>query len=68
MPSRSGPQHRLMELVAHDPAAAKRLGIKQSVGKDFVAADAGKHFAHPKVDHNGHRVTIKRNGPAKRDS
>ncbi len=46
MPSVSGPQHRLMEMVAHDPAAAKRLGIKQSVGRDFVEADkaSGKRF------------------------
>jgi hypothetical protein len=44
MPSVSGPQHRLMELVAHNAGAAKRLGIKQSVGKDFVQADIGKHF------------------------
>jgi hypothetical protein len=28
-----------MELVAHDPAAAKRLDIPQSVGKEFSAAD-----------------------------
>ena len=48
MPSKSGRQHRLMELVAHNPAAAKRVGIKQSVGKDFVAADKGKHFSGKK--------------------
>ncbi len=48
MPSKSGKQHRLMELVAHDPKAAKRLGIKQSVGKEFVAADVGKHFGTKK--------------------
>lgn len=33
-----------MEGVAHNPAFAKRVGIKQSVGKDFVAADKGKKF------------------------
>ena len=33
-----------MAMVAHDPAAAKRLGIKQSVGKEFVKADKGKTF------------------------
>lgn len=46
MPSKSGKQHRLMAMVAHDPSAAKRLGIKQSVGRDFVAADkaSGKKF------------------------
>jgi len=31
-----------MAMVAHDPEAAKRLGIPQSVGKDYVAADRGK--------------------------
>jgi len=28
-----------MEMVAHDPAAAKRVGVSSSVGKDFVEAD-----------------------------
>ena len=44
VPSKSGKQHRLMEMVAHNPKAAKRLGIPQKVGRDFVAADVGKHF------------------------
>ena len=44
MPSVSKKQHNLMEMVAHDPAAAKRVGISQSVGKEFVAADKGKKF------------------------
>ena len=44
MPSVSKKQHNLMEMVAHDPAAAKRVGIPQSVGKEFVAADKGKKF------------------------
>jgi hypothetical protein len=34
-----------MAMVAHDPKAAKRLGIPQSVGKDFTAADKGRKFA-----------------------
>ena len=33
-----------MEAVAHSPAFAKKVGIKQSVGKDFAAADKGKTF------------------------
>lgn len=45
MPSVSKKQHNLMAMVAHDPAAAKRLGISQSVGKDFVKADKGRKFA-----------------------
>ena len=44
MPSKTLKQHRLMAMVAHDPAAAKRLGIPQSVGKDFTSADKGKKF------------------------
>jgi len=42
MPSVSQKQHNLFEMVAHDPQAAKRLGIPQSVGKDYVEADKGK--------------------------
>lgn len=34
-----------MEMVAHDPAAAKRVGVPQTVGKDFVMADIGRKFA-----------------------
>jgi hypothetical protein len=44
MPSKSQAQHNLMEMVAHDPKAAKRVGIPQSVGKDFEKADKGKKF------------------------
>ena len=45
MPSASGKQHRLMALVANDPAAAKRLDIPQKVGKEFMEADKGRKFA-----------------------
>lgn len=45
MPSKSQAQHNLMAMVAHDPKAAKRLGIPQSVGKDYVEADKGKKLA-----------------------
>lgn len=45
MPSKSGKQHRLMEMIAHDPKAAKRLGVPQAVGKEFVMADQGRKFA-----------------------
>lgn len=44
MPSKSPKQHRLMEAVKHNPEFAKKVGIKQSVGADFVAADKGKGF------------------------
>ena len=42
MSTTSPAQHRFMEMVAHDPAAANRVGVPQSVGQDFVAADAAK--------------------------
>ncbi len=34
-----------MALVANDRAAAKRLGIPQKVGKEFMEADKGRKFA-----------------------
>ena len=47
MPSVSKPQQNLMRGVAHDPAFAKKMGIPQSVGRDYVNADkaAGVRFA-----------------------
>jgi len=44
MPSVSKKQHNLMEGVAHNPAFAKKVGIPQSVGKEFATADKGKTF------------------------
>ena len=44
MPSVSKPQARLMAAVAHNPAFAKKVGIPQSVGKEFNKADKGKTF------------------------
>ena len=44
MPSTSKKQHNLMAMVANDPKAAKRLGIPQSVGAEFVKADKGLKF------------------------
>jgi hypothetical protein len=44
MPSKTRAQHNLMAMVANDPAAAKRVGVPQSVGKEFVKADKGLKF------------------------
>jgi len=44
MPSKSRAQHNLMEAVAHIPKFAKKVGIPQSVGKDFAKADEKKSF------------------------
>lgn len=43
MPSTSKKQHRLMEAVKHNEAFAKKVGIPQSVGADFTAADKAQH-------------------------
>ena len=45
MPSTSKKQHNFMAAIAHNPAFAKRVGVSQSVGKDFNNADKGKKFA-----------------------
>ncbi len=44
MPSASKKQHNLMAMVANDPAAAKRVGVPQSVGAEFMKADKGLKF------------------------
>ena len=75
MPSKSKKQHNLMAMVAHDPKAAKRLGIPQSVGKEFTEADKGRKFGSggrpdlakvnkPKTDH-GKMNLFKEGGMAK---
>ena len=45
MPSTSAKQHNFMAAIAHSPSFAKKVGVSQSVGKDFAAADKGKTFA-----------------------
>jgi hypothetical protein len=44
MPSTSKKQHNFMEAIAHNKAFAKKVGVPQSVGKDFSKADKGKTF------------------------
>jgi len=39
MPSKSKAQHNFFEAVAHSPKFAEEVGVPQSVGKDFAAAD-----------------------------
>lgn len=44
MPSSSKKQHDFMNAVAHSPAFAKKVGVPQSVGKDFSNADKSRKF------------------------
>ena len=45
MPSVSGKQHRFMAAVANNPKFAKKAGVPQSVGDEFLKADTGRKFA-----------------------
>ena len=45
MPSTSDKQRRFMAAAAHDPKFAKRVGIPQSVAKEFNQSDKGKKLA-----------------------
>jgi hypothetical protein len=45
MPSSSKKQHNFMQAIAHSPSFAKKVGIPQSVGKDFSTADKGRKFS-----------------------
>jgi hypothetical protein len=42
MPTKSRKQSKLMQAVAHSPAFAKKVGIPQTVGQEFVKADAAR--------------------------
>lgn len=45
MPSTSKKQANFMRAVAHSPSFAKKVGVSQSVGKDFAAADKKRRFS-----------------------
>ena len=44
MPSTSKKQHNFMAAVANNPSFAKKVGVPQSVGKEFNQADKGRKF------------------------
>jgi hypothetical protein len=43
MPSSTSKQARTMRAAAHDSSFAKKLGIPQSVAREFVQADKGRN-------------------------
>lgn len=45
MPSSTKKQHNFMAAIANNPAFAKKAGVPQSVGKDFLQADKGRKFS-----------------------
>jgi len=44
MPSTSKKQHNFMAAVANNPSFAKKVGVPQSVGKEFSNADKSRKF------------------------
>lgn len=48
MPAKSQAQAKLMAMVAHSKKASKRLGIPQSVGKEFAVKGKGGVMGLPK--------------------
>lgn len=51
MPSKSPAQHRTMEAAAHDKEFSNKVGIPQSVAREFVEADERKkHTAKKAAD------------------
>ena len=44
MPSVSKKQHNFMAAIAKNPSFAKKVGIKPSVGEEFLKADKGRKF------------------------
>jgi hypothetical protein len=45
MPSKTPEQKKFMQAVANRPAFAKKVGVPQSVGKDFSTADKNRKFS-----------------------
>ena len=60
MPSTSKKQHNFMAAVAKNPKFAKKVGVPQSVGKEFTTADKGRKFSK-----GGDTIATKNNGITK---
>jgi hypothetical protein len=58
MPSKTQPQASLMAGVAHNPVFAAKVGIPQSVGRDFSQADKGTGILKKKKPFGAFRVRI----------
>jgi hypothetical protein len=44
MPSVSKKQHNFMAAVANNPKFSKKVGVKSSIGEEFMKADKGRKF------------------------
>lgn len=52
MPSKSAKQARTMAAAAHDPKFAKKVGIPQTVAKEFNQADKAKPYRGQRTETN----------------
>jgi len=52
MPATSDKQERFMQAVAHNPKFAKKVGVKQKVGKEFVGMADGGEVEKPRKGGN----------------
>ena len=53
MPSKSGPQARMMAAAAHDKSFAKKVGIPRGVAREFNQADAKTGILRKKRQRKG---------------
>jgi len=60
VPSVSKKQHNFMAAVANSPKFAKKVGVPQSVGKEFTTADKDRKFSK-----GGSTMATKNNGITK---
>ena len=65
MPTHSAKQERLMQAVAHNPKFAKKVGIPQSVGKEFVGKSKGGEMKESKAMMGKEIAFMKKKGAPK---
>ena len=65
MPTHSAKQERLMQAVAHNPKFAKKVGIPQSVGKEFVGKSKGGEMKESKAMMGKEVAFMKKKGAPK---
>ena len=58
MPSKSPAQARMMAAAAHDPEFARKVGVPQSVARDYNQADRGKRLAEAMKAHSRRRAPM----------
>lgn len=56
MPSSSKKQERFMAAVAHNPQFAGKVGVPQSVGREFNQADKARHLSRALRSRNAPRT------------